>query len=78
VCSILKEGLPSNPHISIDYLATLSESVKTDHLLFHTLLELSSLLSSVSKECVEVHLFELLKVTLGNINDDLSQMVLSL
>ena len=76
--SVLKEGLPGYPHVPFDDLATLSEALCADKLLFEALLQLLCLLSSVTKNGIEVQFFELLKVTLGSIGDGLSQMILSL
>jgi len=76
--SVLKEGLPGYPHIPFDYLAALSEALCADELLLEAFLQLFSLLSSVTKNCIEVQFFELLEVTLGSIGDSLSQMILGL
>jgi hypothetical protein len=59
-------------------LAALSEALCADELLLEAFLQLFSLLSSVTKNCIEVQFFELLEVTLGSIGDSLSQMILGL
>jgi hypothetical protein len=74
----LKEGLPGYPHVPFDDLATLSEALCADELLLEAFLQLFSLLSSVTKNSIEVQFFELLEVTLGSIGDSLSQMILGL
>ena len=76
--SVLKEGLPGYPHVPFDDLAALSEALCADELLLEAFLQLFSLLSSVTKNCIEVQFFELLEVTLGSIGDSLSQMILGL
>jgi hypothetical protein len=74
----LKEGLPGYSHVPFDDLAALSEALCADELLLEAFLQLFSLLSSVTKNCIEVQFFELLEVTLGSIGDSLSQMILGL
>ena len=70
VGSLLEECPPGNDYVFVGVLAAFAESVRSDHLVFESLFELSRFLGGVAEHCVQVKFLKFLEVALGHVDDE--------